>query len=154
MGEQVELVGELNDIGGLLGAAATPEDENLHRQVETSVVTAEVRMEVERHALASAFDGGDGGLGAIAGAAHSVEQFGAAGSAAVIDGQIVKVVIRRDVARQAERIARGGGQGESTIAIIAVVTTCTTVVIHLERCHAFRDSGRLGARLGHVDGEV
>ena len=122
-----------------------------HRQVEAGIVLTAVRIEVERHALAAAGDGGDSGLDAVAGAAHFIEQFGAAGRAAVIDGQFVIVLFRRDVARELEHIARGGGQGEDAAAVAAVVTARTAVVIDLERCQARRDGECLIARLRHGD---
>ena len=122
-----------------------------HCQVEAGVVGAVVRREVERHALASAGDGGDGSLGATAGAAYFVKQLGAGVVAAVIDGQFVIITLRHDVARQLEQIALGGSQHKGAATVVAVVTACTAVVIDLERCDARRDGSRPRARRGHID---
>ena len=69
-----------------------------HRQVEAVVVIVSVRMEVKRQALTAAPDGGDGGQGAAAGAAHFVEELDGGVVAAVIDGQLVIIMLRRDAA--------------------------------------------------------
>ena len=109
-------------------------------------------MEVKRHALTAALDGGDGGLFAISGAAHFVEEPGSGVVAAVIDGQLV-IGLRRHAARELEHIAHGGGQDEGAATLVAVVAARAAVVIHLERLYARRDGGRLRARRGHVDVE-
>ncbi|MBR2243612.1 MAG: hypothetical protein IJ888_02615 [Prevotella sp.] len=122
-----------------------------HRQVEAGVVGAAVRIEVERQALAAAVDGGDGGLGVAGCAAHCVEQFGAAGCAAVIDGQFVPVELHRDAARELEHVALGGGQGEGAVARVAVVAARAAVVIHLEGGDGgIAERQRVLARRGHV----
>ena len=88
-------------------------------------------MKIDCHGVTRAGDGG----AAIA-AIFMIELRGSV-IAAVIDVQIV--IINIYVTREQHPIARGGGQHERAVAVVAVVAGGAAVVIDLERLYARGD---------------
>lgn len=76
-----------------------------------------ILLKAESHVLTAADDGGDGGLGAVAGASYFIEQHSAVAVVAVIDGQLVSVLFRRNAARKLEHTTRGAASTSFTSCI-------------------------------------